>query len=325
MVLGPVKAIAMGHASHGPLLVFWVGGPRGSSQGFHSVVDVRTMRSQLISLVERRSVPGLPRFRSGDEDMEVRAAANGSAFGVWTTNRSPSGVEILFPGRQPLAVYDHSSLGFLLPTADGRGLCTTKGFLSIDLVRKQGSDPCIPGTTPEYFLAFTKRGIEICHCADGSPLRTLALTERSFDGRGLLAGTLPVDQRFHLIPQLDLLVLIPPSNDRLVLATVPLEGSGFGGESDAKESAPKRAVTPKSTKDEDGANKREEPIRTWTDSTGKLRIRARLEGVDEESVHLRKEDGELVTVPLERLGKGDRVYAELCRSRTKREDGSQDK
>ena len=205
MVPGQVRAMAMGHASTGPLLVFWA----DNRSGYFSIVDPQSMRSQLISNLDRTSVLG-PRLRTVTEDINLRAAANGSAFGVWVSNRSPMGVELIFPGRQPLSVYQHTTLGYLAPTADGSGLCTSQGFLSIDLVRRRSTDPCLPGANHEYYLSISQRSIHICSAADGSVAQTFALTEKFFDGKGLTPGPLPIDQRFHLIPQLNLLVLVPP-------------------------------------------------------------------------------------------------------------------
>lgn len=49
--------------------------------------------------------------------------------------------------------------------------------------------------------------------------------------------------------------------------------------------------------------------REWTDNTGKYRIRARLLEVTADAVRLKKEDGETVEVPLNRLSPADREFA----------------
>ncbi len=48
------------------------------------------------------------------------------------------------------------------------------------------------------------------------------------------------------------------------------------------------------------------PLRTWTDDTGQFTIRARLVRVEDGKVHLQREDGRTITVPLDRLSKADR-------------------
>jgi hypothetical protein len=239
---GDVRAVAMGHASAGPLLVYWVSGVAPLSPGYYSVMDPQSIRSELLTSPGSTRKPEMPKQRVARDDVRLRAAANGSAFGVWDTSHSPMGVEVLFPGRRPLAVYNHDTMGYLCPTADGSGLCTSEGLLSIDLVRKRGTDPCIPGASPEYFLSISGHDLQVCRSADGSVVERITPTGKFFDATGLTPGPLSFDQRYHLIPQLNLLVLIPPSSDRLILASVPLGGTGFADRSYGKKSARKRAA-----------------------------------------------------------------------------------
>lgn len=51
--------------------------------------------------------------------------------------------------------------------------------------------------------------------------------------------------------------------------------------------------------------------RTWTDNTGKYAVEAELVEVRDGNVHLRKTDGSVVSVPLERLSAADRRYLNL--------------
>lgn len=53
-----------------------------------------------------------------------------------------------------------------------------------------------------------------------------------------------------------------------------------------------------------------EPLRTWTDSTGKFKIEARFVAVEETEVVLARDDGTTLRVPLEKLSALDREYAE---------------
>ncbi len=312
---GQVRAIAMGHASAGPLLVFWVESIEPLSNGYFSVVDPQSMRSELLSKPSARQRSGMPQSRNARDDVRLRAAANGSAFAVWDVSSSPMGVEVLFPGRFPLSVYSHTTLGYLLPGADGSILCTSEGLLSIDLVRKRSSTPCLPGANHEFYLTISSDIIQICRSADGSVEKSISPTEKFLDGKGLTPGPLPFDQRFHLIPQLNLLVLIPPTSDRLILASVPLGGSGFEDRSSGKKSARKRSVKPEADKEAKAKVEVEEPFRTWTDDSGAFSVSARLESADKEKAHLRKSDGTLISVPLARLKRADRDYVDRFRSK----------
>ena len=50
--------------------------------------------------------------------------------------------------------------------------------------------------------------------------------------------------------------------------------------------------------------------RTWTDSSGDFQIEAQLVEVNDGTVHLKKADGQIVTVPLDRLSAADRQFIE---------------
>ncbi len=58
----------------------------------------------------------------------------------------------------------------------------------------------------------------------------------------------------------------------------------------------------------------EEPLRLWTDSSGKRQLKASLEGVEGDKVRLKKPDGMHVSLPLDRLSKLDRDYLELIQN-----------
>jgi hypothetical protein len=54
-----------------------------------------------------------------------------------------------------------------------------------------------------------------------------------------------------------------------------------------------------------------EPVRLWTDSSGKFKINAKLLRVADGNVELQKDDGSVVKVPITRLSEADRRYVEL--------------
>jgi hypothetical protein len=55
------------------------------------------------------------------------------------------------------------------------------------------------------------------------------------------------------------------------------------------------------------------PVRTWKDTTGTFSVRATFNGLGGSVVSLKKEDGSIIKVPLERLCEGDREYIEELR------------
>ncbi len=64
------------------------------------------------------------------------------------------------------------------------------------------------------------------------------------------------------------------------------------------------------TSGEEATARERRPLRTWTDVTGKYRVRARLLRIAETQVVLRREDGQQVSVPLGKLSREDRRYIE---------------
>ncbi|MCO6457864.1 MAG: PQQ-binding-like beta-propeller repeat protein [Pirellulaceae bacterium] len=65
--------------------------------------------------------------------------------------------------------------------------------------------------------------------------------------------------------------------------------------------------------------------RTWTDSSGSYRIQAAMEDFKSGEVHLRRDDGKLIQVPLSKLSDEDRAFvrAEMLRRRNARNEGSE--
>ena len=61
--------------------------------------------------------------------------------------------------------------------------------------------------------------------------------------------------------------------------------------------------------------------RTWTDSTGKFKVKATLVDLLDDKVQLQREDGKTVEVPLERLSAEDREAAKAIFERMKSQQG----
>ena len=306
-VNGTVRAICMGNASSGPMLVWWSGSAVRGAPAFYSLVAVPGFRAQLLSPQERSNLPGLPHFRTNEEQMMLRAAADGKTFGVWSANTSPQGIEVLMPGRTPLAIYQHNTAGYVIPTADNAGVCTATGYFSIDLQRKRGDYICLPSLDREHFVSITDEGLQIRDVKDARVVQSLPPLAEFKAPERPVKGTLSLDERFHLTPELNLLVTIPPTDDRLVLRTVSLDvrkdekGGRRRDGGDPKTDAPK----PDAPKRDGDAN----PLRSWTAKSGSYRTVARFIDLDGDKVVLEKEDGTRVTVPLDKLSEADVEYA----------------
>lgn len=66
---------------------------------------------------------------------------------------------------------------------------------------------------------------------------------------------------------------------------------------------------------EPGAKASGSAIRTWSDVTGKFKIEAELVSVEEGKVNLKRKNGELVAVPLEKLSKEDQEFVAKAESK----------
>ena len=63
-----------------------------------------------------------------------------------------------------------------------------------------------------------------------------------------------------------------------------------------------------------GSAEAETELRTWTSSNGKFTIRARILGINDNSVELEKSDGKRLTVPRTELSKADNQYIDQWKS-----------
>jgi hypothetical protein len=120
---GVIKAVAMGSASTGPLLVHWAVGTQELDRATFTLIDPVRMR------VRDNDVKVYPQLGMSSRDfVHLRAAANGRLFGMWCTSHSPSGVGVIVAselGSQ--SYYAHSSFGHVVPGPDGRALFTAQG------------------------------------------------------------------------------------------------------------------------------------------------------------------------------------------------------
>jgi hypothetical protein len=188
----------------------------------------------------------------------VRAAPGGAVFGTWSSGGWPNGFRTLsVHGKALVSPYEHITCGYLAPGPDGRTVFTgSSGRLDLDgnpldapgAPRPVTPIATIPCSDPAYFLSVSGlnqfvTGYEdpayptrppppspitaSVHAADGSPLLTVhGFDEMTFKGvdRVIWGKTdLTIDKRFHLVPAAQLLITIPPENDRLVLRRLDLD------------------------------------------------------------------------------------------------------
>jgi WD40 repeat protein len=198
----------------------------------------------------------IPFELNGRKSLHLRASAGGDLFGLWDTNNSPDGLATLALGDNEARVfYEHSTSTHVVPGPDGRTVYT--GALGrvdpdgkpLSRLGEWAKFPrMIPSTDPKFYL-----GVWLPMSDPNGPRVVLTFHEAGTDRvLGHLderlddfeAGAMPpngpatdqrrmldFDRRFLWVPEAELLVLIPPTDDHLILRNLALGAlSGTTGE-----------------------------------------------------------------------------------------------
>ena len=220
-IKGVVRRLCMGSASRGPLLV---GGEDGPVAGA-LFLDIRTLKPI------RYQMAGLGRV-GFDAGTFIRASADGKVFGFWHPNVSPQGLATLVLSGTTVSLFsDHVSVGHVVPGPDGKTLYTARGTYTSQTKAIGKSEPnggvyTLPAAHGDYCMT-----LEI-NRAGG--LRTRSVVSVQLVGEPRAIATLPeielpdnlnqwdreplsTDMRLHLIPAAKLLVVLAPTNDKLVV------------------------------------------------------------------------------------------------------------
>jgi uncharacterized protein (TIGR03067 family) len=218
-----VSVIAMGSASRGPILV---ADAMGVSRSHFDFFDLAT----LMPMNVKKDINSHIHIQEHDG---VRASADGTVFTFWRTQVSPQGIQtLLLIGKEVKGNYDHDSAGYLVPGPDGKVIYTARGLYSntVKAMGKQAGQPWrgyLPAHHGPYYLSFTrpepfakgKGGSELAvHVAgDQRPLVRLSDVEMPIADDPINRDRLGVDKRVHLLPDANLIITLPLTNDALVL------------------------------------------------------------------------------------------------------------
>jgi hypothetical protein len=218
-------------------------------------LDPRTFRPIEAQVDPQRAASGGFDYRT-----EFRASPDGQTFAMWHLDVAPHGLQTIQVGRNAMALKnEHSDAGYLVPGCDGRVLFTQLGLYSLEQLKPLQEDPrrrqsVLPAHSGNFYVTFareeSKPVLNIAVLGDEQPLIQLRdidgfTTANSSTGLHDLLGNRPgynpyypsdpfgseapwndsfsTDKRFHLMPEAKLIVLIPTSNDRLVLHRFDIE------------------------------------------------------------------------------------------------------
>ncbi|HZZ82037.1 MAG TPA: putative Ig domain-containing protein, partial [Gemmataceae bacterium] len=234
--------VLMGSASQGPVLA--VGGKNDFRGGAHKFLNLATFKEVTLG---KEGNFGWRGFHPG----YTRVSANGLVFSTWDPGSSPQGLQSYVLGGNSLkSHYQHKSMGHITPGPDGKVLYTSSGRFTAECNPLGGAmenrdDYVVPSVQGDFFLTlkmanrFGGRGknnvdtntLSIHLGSDTRPLLNIPdiLQTPANDPLGAVnrwdREKFGNDKRFHFIPDADLLVVIPLTNDRLDLRRVNIEQS----------------------------------------------------------------------------------------------------
>jgi hypothetical protein len=233
---GGIKAVAMGPASDGPVLVSWYEDSNQSARASFDFLDVATLQPL--------AVPQSGEWWTGvgtraTDEIQMRASMNGRTFGIWKLDGTPSGLQTIVLSEAGAAkCYQHETVEYATPGPDGKTVFTNIGRWAADLkplAHAREADFCLPARQGDWFCRIAPvRQYELP--APGSrmyvyrPDRDEPILEvPDLDG-GLIPadgrlteqqpdpkrGTSAYDRRVHLFPETGVVVVLPHGNDRVV-------------------------------------------------------------------------------------------------------------
>jgi hypothetical protein len=210
----------MGSASEGPILV-------GFEDGFKSTIlfaDLKTLRPVPYRTTNSGAI--------SMKDCYVRASADGKVFGLWNPQTSPSGIGTLaIAGKEVRGTYAHDSAGHVTPDADGKVIHTASGLWSPEakrLSKTKDDTYYLPAVQAGYYLSIrkgdplnrrngAKSALSLFLAGTDEPLATLPQIELPSGINSWDREPFGFDQHILFIPDAKLFVIVPETNDKLVL------------------------------------------------------------------------------------------------------------
>lgn len=171
--------IACGWNSDAPVLIRWADATDALANCHFEFFDPRSLAR---IATNRVFIDGGNCYR---DHGHLRASGEGTLFGLWTTEQAPTGLEgIRLTGNVVSVKYDHTSVGFIAPSADGNYLVAQSGVFNADCTavgkkneNMQNARANIPALGPAYYLQMDATVmpmvLRVCVFGNDTPLVTL--------------------------------------------------------------------------------------------------------------------------------------------------------
>jgi hypothetical protein len=220
--------VVMGSASNGPI---FLGGGDYYDNG-QVFLDLQTLEGSAVKPADGHWSVG------GGSDTIIRASANGLAFGMMRTGTSPSGLQdIVISGNKAQVLYEHDSVGVITPSPEGQLLYTGGGIYTTQLKKVGTNSPggAVPSVHGDFYVLVggnrfgppdekNDQNISIHLAGETRPLLTLPGLAKELNAAGDRSYSYDWSvQRVYFIPDAHLVVLLPPSNDQVVLHRLNLD------------------------------------------------------------------------------------------------------
>jgi hypothetical protein len=217
--------LLMGAATEGPIFV----GEQGDRRGYEGkgiVIDLKTLKPIEIEMESSRRG-----FGAGGA---VRISANGDTISQWSTSGSPSGLQSLVKtGSKWKGYYDHTSVGRILPSPNGKLLYTSRGIYT-NRLRAQGKPVQysfqVPAVHGDFYLSVDTGGyqhsskkpfqevVNLHRAGDPIPLGKIqGLSKIANEGDKWGRQVLTMEKRLILVPDANLICQLADTADSITL------------------------------------------------------------------------------------------------------------
>jgi hypothetical protein len=210
--------IAMGSATAGPLILGGIPSQNNASKMALTFLDIESFKEVKIDKTEGsfQVTTAAP--------AHLRVSADGSTLGLWRAKHTPSGVQVArLTGNTIKGAYSNEPAGEVTPSPDGQRIYTEQGAYSLDAKQEGPRSSMVPALAGTGFVSLSlpatgKRSVAVWGPATDKPLATFGDLP-GFNGQSdpFERGNpnLTLDQRLFWVPSAGVLIVVPPTADKL--------------------------------------------------------------------------------------------------------------